>query len=127
MFNNSIAMLCDPICNIVCCSTIYRIAMMQVYIIFFKKYILKWYIKKMSSNIFATHDCFSDYISFRHVQWFNLFFKWSSCFFFFDISCALNNPVQWFNNNRSFFKFLFYTMINEISEKSAFLIFYLWF
>lgn len=59
LLNNSIAMLCDPICNIVCCSIIYHIAMIQVYIIFSKKYILKWCIlKKMSSNIFATHGLF---------------------------------------------------------------------
>lgn len=33
---------------------------------------------------------------------------------------ALNNLAQRFNNNKSFFRFLFYTMINEISEKSHF-------
>lgn len=33
---------------------------------------------------------------------------------------ALNNLAQRFNNNKSFFRFLFYTMMNEISEKSYF-------
>lgn len=69
LLNNSIAMLCDSICNIVCCSIIYRIAMIQVYIIFSKKYILKWCIlkKKWVATFSLLMDCFSDHISFRHV------------------------------------------------------------